>query len=187
MITVVKLGGSLLAAERLSACLAAATGIAGRIIIVSGGGSFADLIRHQQRLLGFDDIAAHRMAILSMQQTALLCHSLQPALALAESVDALKAIAESAIWLPDWRELDADGVPASWDITSDSLAAWLAGKVKADRLILVKAGRVATDADLAALQRQDLLDQAFLDFAEPSRYQISVLNHQQFLSFTCSS
>ena len=37
------------------------------------------------------------------------------------------------VWL---RE--ADPLPHSWDVTSDSIAAWIAGQVGASRLVLVK-------------------------------------------------
>jgi len=33
---------------------------------------------------------------------------------------------------------DADPLPHSWDVTSDSIAAWIAGQVGARQLILVK-------------------------------------------------
>ena len=34
--------------------------------------------------------------------------------------------------------LPLDELPASWAVTSDSIAAWVAGKVGAGRLVLVK-------------------------------------------------
>jgi aspartokinase-like uncharacterized kinase len=34
--------------------------------------------------------------------------------------------------------LPLDDLPASWDVTSDSIAAWVAGQVGAGRLVLVK-------------------------------------------------
>lgn len=187
MITVVKLGGSLLAADALLACLQAAIRLPGRIVTVTGGGVFADLIREQQHILGFTDITAHRMAILAMQQTALFCHGLLPQLTLCTSVGELMTESDHALWLPDWRELDNAGVPANWAITSDSLAAWLAEKLGAERLILVKAAPVDPALDLPQLLSQDLLDAAFLDFAQSMHGRISVFNHQHFLSFSCSS
>ena len=36
---------------------------------------------------------------------------------------------------PSWP---LDALPASWEVTSDSIAAWVAGQVGADRLVLVK-------------------------------------------------
>jgi aspartokinase-like uncharacterized kinase len=41
---------------------------------------------------------------------------------------------------------DADPLPHSWDVTSDSIAAWVAGQVGASRLVLLKPpGAVAGD------------------------------------------
>lgn len=180
--TVVKLGGSLLAAASLPACLQRAIALPGRLVIVTGGGVFADVVRSQQLHWQFGNLAAHRMAILAMQQMAMLCHSLQPGLVLCRSVDDLVHTEDKAIWLPDWHELDAAGIAASWDITSDSLAAWLAGRLNASRLLLIKAGEVEANTPLANLQQQGLLDAAFLGFAEPQRYPISVINQQCFLA-----
>lgn len=154
----------------------------GRVIIVTGGGVFADLVRTQQPIWQFDDTAAHRMAILAMQQTALLCHSLQPALGLSRSISGFADSGEKSLWLPDWQELDAGGISASWDVTSDSLAAWLAGQLNADRLLLIKAGQLAPSVSLEQLQQQGLLDAAFLRMALPQHYAISVINQQRFLS-----
>lgn len=182
MTTVVKLGGSLLAASTLPACLERAMTLPGRVVIVTGGGVFADLVREQQVHWQFDDLAAHRMAILAMQQMALLCQSLQPALSLCRSVEDFADGGEKTVWLPDWQELDQAGIAASWDVTSDSLAAWLAGRLHASQLLLVKAGVVEPNTTLAKLQQQGLLDAAFLRFAEPQRYAISVINQQCFLS-----
>jgi dihydroneopterin aldolase len=46
----------------------------------------------------------------------------------------------------DWLR-GADPLPHSWDVTSDSIAAWVAGEVGAERLVLAKAAKV----DLSAL------------------------------------
>jgi aspartokinase-like uncharacterized kinase len=37
----------------------------------------------------------------------------------------------------------ADPLPHSWDVTSDSIAAWVAGQVRARRLLLVKPAQAA--------------------------------------------
>lgn len=182
MISVVKLGGSLLSSSTLPACLAKAMSMSGRVVIVAGGGVFADLIRSEQRHWLFDEVAAHRMAILSMQQMALLCQSLQPDLTAFASVAAVPDSAEKLIWLPDWQELDQAHIPASWDITSDSLAAWLAGRLHAERLLLIKAGDFEPSASLPALQQQGLLDPAFINFTASQSFAISVINQQRFLS-----
>ena len=126
---VVKLGGSLLEAAELRPWLAALAILPGAPrVVVPGGGPFADTVRDAQARLGFHDLAAHRMAILAMQQYGLMLQALEPRLALAETSTDLAAIppGAGAVWLP-WRMVGLEpGIEPSWDVTSDSLALWLA-------------------------------------------------------------
>jgi aspartokinase-like uncharacterized kinase len=157
---VVKLGGSLHDSPTLCDRLAELATLPGPgRIVVPGGGPFADVVRHLQQSLGYDDLAAHRMAILAMQQFGLALHALEPRLSLAESDPELRA-ARAAIWLP-WRLAGlAPEIAASWDVTSDSLACWLATRVGASRLVLVKsASDLAGDPEVWA--KSGLVDQAF--------------------------
>jgi aspartokinase-like uncharacterized kinase len=179
---VIKLGGSLLLAEALPACLAAVARLPGCTLVVPGGGAFAEQVRLQQALHGFDEVTAHRMAILAMQQMALVMQSLQPDFRLLSSVADFSITVSVAIWSPAVAELDNAGIAPSWDITSDSLAAWLAGWVQADELILVKSAQVANDAKLPELQAQGMLDAGFLSFAARLACPITVLNHRDFIS-----
>ena len=179
---VIKLGGSLLPAEALPACLAAVARLPGCTVIVPGGGAFAEQVRIQQALHHFDDVAAHRMAILAMQQMALLMQSVRPDFPLLSSIADFSSTLGAAIWSPAVAELDSAGIAPSWDITSDSLAAWLAWRLQGDELILVKSAQVASDAALAKLQAQDILDPGFLAFAERLDCPITVLNQRDFIA-----
>ena len=128
---VVKLGGSLSQSDALIKCLNSVEQIyQGRaVVIVPGGGAFADQVRLAQQRWQFDDKTAHSMAILAMQQMALLIKGLKSDFSIARSVtDIRKQLLRQkiVIWSPDIVELECAGVQASWDITSDSLAAWLA-------------------------------------------------------------
>ena len=69
---VIKLGGSLAYSKTLIDCLnKIQQRYQGRaVIIVPGGGAFADQVRRAQQHWQFDDITAHHMAILAMQQMA---------------------------------------------------------------------------------------------------------------------
>lgn len=160
---VIKLGGSLLASHTLSACLSAIANHPQTVVVVPGGGLFAEQVRIAQQQHGFDDLAAHRMAILAMQQMALLCHSLNPAFEIVNT--ARNPTSRLAIWSPDIAELDAAGIAASWSVTSDSLAAWLARQIKASELIMVKAAPIAQPTTLSDLQQHGLVDEAFLAYA----------------------
>lgn len=159
---VVKLGGSLLGTGALAAWLRAlATAPGPPRVVVPGGGRFADAVRRWQGELGFDELAAHRMAILAMQQVGLHLHAMEPRLTLAESEAELRA-ARAAIWLP-WALAGRDpSLRASWEVTSDSIACWLAARLGAEALVLVKSAALpASAASAAALGRDGLVDPAF--------------------------
>jgi hypothetical protein len=163
---VVKLGGSLHDAPQLRGWLERLVALPGPPrVVVPGGGPFADAVRKLQPRLGFAEVAAHGMAILAMQQYGLYLHGLEPRLVLAESEAELRS-ARAALWLP-WRLAGrAEGIAASWDVTSDSLACWLAARLGAEVLVLVKSaalppGRHPPEA-LAAL---GVIDPAFPGFA----------------------
>ncbi|PAQ04929.1 (5-formylfuran-3-yl)methyl phosphate synthase [Mesorhizobium temperatum] len=138
---VVKLGGSTGHAAEMESWIAALAGSKLPIVIVPGGGLFADQVRATQFSMDFSDTAAHAMAILAMEQFAQVIldrdERLAPARSLDEMLRALDA-GKVPVWLPSSMALSAPDIPASWDITSDSLAAWLAGKLGANALLLVK-------------------------------------------------
>lgn len=182
---VIKLGGSLAKTGGLRECL---DKIEQRYrsraaVIVPGGGAFADQVRLAQTIWRFDDGIAHRMAILAMQQMALLFYGLKPRFSIAGSASSIThqiSQKNTVIWSPEPAELEQAGVKAGWDITSDSLAAWLANKLSADELILIKSAIIDQEQDLAELARQEVVDQAFCDFVSGSTYKISILNKVDF-------
>jgi aspartokinase-like uncharacterized kinase len=122
-----------------------------RILVVPGGGPFADAVRVADRALAFGDDAAHWMAVLAMDQHAhVLASRAAESVVVADSDEIGAAIAERLLpVLAPYAWLRAtDPLPHSWDVTSDSIAAWVAGRVGARRLVLIKVG--ASEADLAA-------------------------------------
>ena len=161
---IVKLGGSLATAPALGGWLkAVAEAPDGPWLVVPGGGPFADAIRSLQPQLGFDDLAAHRMAILAMQQYGLFLQGLEPRLRLVEDETGIRTLGPApGLFLP-WRMLGRDtGIKASWTITSDSLALVLAQRLAARELLLVKSAELPVGpVDAAALAEDGLLDAAF--------------------------
>lgn len=140
-IAVVKLGGSLANAGTLGGWLDAVLAHGrGRTVVVPGGGAFADAVRSAQVRLGFSDRAAARMAVLAMEQYAELLLDRAPSLRACSDAAAIRAAlaaSDVALWRPS-RMVESDpAIAASWDVTSDSLAAWLARRVEAHRLVLV--------------------------------------------------
>ncbi|PWB83617.1 MAG: aspartate kinase [Methylocystaceae bacterium] len=145
---VAKIGGSLWASPTLKAWLAALKLFPHRLTIVPGGGPFADAVRRAQHTIGFSDRAAHRMALLAMEQYAIALADLHPEFAAVatpqEGFAAHRRGAAVALWRPVAMASAAPHIPESWDITSDSLAAWYASEAGASALLLVKSVDIAS-------------------------------------------
>ena len=63
----------------------------------------------------------------------------------------------------------AAALPETWDLTSDSLAAWLAGALGARSLVLVKHGRFETETvDVRDLVARGAVDPLFPRFLKES-------------------
>jgi aspartokinase-like uncharacterized kinase len=140
---VVKVGGGLLAHPRhFEHVIAALESVSGAsVLIVPGGGPFADAVRDADRRLRLGDDASHWMAILAMDQVAhLIVSRLTRGALVTDAAGSTAALAAGCLpVLAPFRWLrDADPLPHSWDVTSDSIAAWVAGAVGAARLGLIK-------------------------------------------------
>jgi aspartokinase-like uncharacterized kinase len=144
---VVKLGGGLLAhAEHFAAALVeiAAAARQRRLLVVPGGGPFADAVRAVDRRLRLSDDAAHWMAVLAMDQHAQLVAARLSGGLLVTEAEEIGAAAHSGfvpVLAPSRWLREADPLPHGWDVTSDSIAAWVAGAVGARRLVLIKPPR----------------------------------------------
>jgi aspartokinase-like uncharacterized kinase len=182
---IIKLGGSLARTDSLINCLnAVEKNYRGRAaVIVPGGGAFADQVRLAQQHWQFDDHTAHHMALLAMQQMALMYRGLKPDFVIAHTVGAIQAQLDRkqvVIWSPDISELDNAGIKASWDITSDSLAAWLAKTLSATELILIKSAVIDTNLSLNQLAEQQIVDEAFCDFVAQAAFKTRIVNAQSW-------
>lgn len=183
-LVIVKLGGSLAATRTLPALLATlgeavASGMS--IVIVPGGGPFADAVRVAQSTAGFDDATAHDLALLAMAQYGRMLAALSPhelqlkrgaaaiETALVASPGAPPGVDTSSasclpraplVWLPD-PATDALEVERSWRVTSDSLALWLAVRLGAQRVVLVKTCATLARTDLGTLAASGVIDAAY--------------------------
>jgi hypothetical protein len=112
-----------------------------RVLIVPGGGPFADAIRDVDERVGVPDDAAHWMAALGMDQYAhLLVARLSNAVLVENAGSITDALAASRVPVlaPSHWLRSADPLPHSWEVTSDSIAAWVAGVMHAPHIVLVK-------------------------------------------------
>jgi hypothetical protein len=142
--TVVKIGGGLLAHRgQLETVLEVLSGIARNIplLIVPGGGPFADAVRAEDERLRLSDDAAHWMAVLAMDQYAHLIASRLPGSVIVSEADAIAAAVRAGslpVLAPSTWLRRADPLPHSWQVTSDTIAAWVAWALGARMLLLVK-------------------------------------------------
>lgn len=171
-LTVVKLGGSYAFSSALRNWIEAIAACAGRVVVAPGGGPFAEAVRMAQPKMGFDDRAAHEMALLAMEQYGCALANLAASLRPAASAVAIRRVLLAGgvpVWSATRMVRAAKDIPWSWDVTSDSLAAWLAGRIGAKRVLLVKhveppAGRLHA----AALVADGIIDAAFPRFLRAS-------------------
>ncbi|MBI3527998.1 MAG: uridylate kinase [Betaproteobacteria bacterium] len=176
---VVKLGGSLANSPELPRWLdVIATTGAGKVVLVPGGGSWADEVREAQKREGFDDRIAHRKALRAMEQYGKVLAGMRanfvPAAGIAEIHKALRND-QIAVWMPYEMIVADPSIPESWDVTSDSLAAWLAKKLNASALLLVKSLKIDAQPGIEDLVRRGWVDPAFAKFSSGKQFKIVLL------------
>jgi aspartokinase-like uncharacterized kinase len=154
---VVKVGGSLLENGCLPSLLTALGDLARthRLVVVPGGGPFADAVRDACSLHDPGGSAAHWMAILAMDQHAHLLRGLLPTARLTHGPEEIAQVLAEGLLpvLSPFRWLHAaDPLPHGWQVTSDSIAAWVAARLGARRLVLLKSipGVPGPDGDMLA-------------------------------------
>ena len=183
---VVKLGGSLYQAAELRHWLAALKALSRQqnIIIVPGGGPFAEQVRKAQQIHGFNNIIAHHMAILAMSQFGILLSSLLPNCQTFSYPNQHLVTPPLSIWLPDKQLLEQPDLVQNWDITSDSLALWLAQKYQAKKLTLIKCNPPEHVTSIDKLNKIGILDNAFSAIASPHTIPIEIIAANRYKQFT---
>jgi len=180
-VIVVKLGGSLYNTAELKLWLQtlADISLSTPIVIVPGGGPFADQVREAQTLHHFNDATAHHMALIAMKQFGLMLIALETK---CQPFDAYKPEQALSVWLPDDTLLSEPELSQSWDLTSDSLALWFASKYSADQLFLVKHVRV-NSTSIKQLAAHQIIDRSFADLFSVHSLPIQIIHYQSHANF----
>ena len=141
------------------------------ILIVPGGGRFADAVREMK----LSDEDAHWSAIRAMDQfgTHVAAFGIK-------TTDRLSIPVESSVLLPYRCTRHFDPLPHSWDITSDTIAAWVAGRLKLDLLVLksvdgirMKYGHAGT---ISRRVKTDVVDPCFIPYVLKHRIGTTIIN-----------
>src|SRR5947209_141724 len=98
---IVKLGGSLARERQFARWIEALRRCKSGVIVVPGGGPFADCVRDAQGYMRLSDAAAHRMALLAMEQYAIACASSFPdvLLMIREAHNLIISYMRTGVWL----------------------------------------------------------------------------------------
>jgi 5-(aminomethyl)-3-furanmethanol phosphate kinase len=141
------------------------------LLIVPGGGIFADTVR-QARVA---DDSAHWMAIAAMDQYGwfIASHDLK-------TTDVLKVPEKTTIFLPYISMRQRDPLPHTWDITSDSISAWVADQLGLELLLLKSVDGITREGEL---QKQittpiqnDVVDPFFIPFVMKNQIKTTIIN-----------
>lgn len=184
-LVVYKLGGSLLTLPDLKSRLAGlfklplppSIGVTSmqsltRAVLV-GGGRAADVVREWDKRFSLGDESSHELAVAAMGLNARLVHSLMPEAKWATKKSSLGglrsadriAVLDPAAVLAEAERRAADRLPRSWDVTSDSIAAYLAIQWNADALVLVKSTRRPFGKTVRDAAKKGLVDRHFSQLA----------------------
>lgn len=143
MDAVIKVGGSLAESpEKLRALCQKLGELAKKyeFIVVPGGGGFADAVRGFDKRFTLSRNVSHRMAIRAMDQFGLLLSDItlnSRVFHRLENANKLAKAGFAPIFLPSRMLFQEDPLENSWDVTSDSIAAYVANRVHAEKLVLV--------------------------------------------------
>ena len=185
---VVKLGGSVVRSAELSRWLEAIATAPQPIIVVPGGGALADEVRACQARLGFGDAAAHRMALLAMDQLAWAVAGLRQGFEVGATEADLRAALDRGsvgVWAPYALIAGRSDIEGTWRLTSDSLALWLARRIGAQRCYLIKSiARQKTRMSAAELARDGIVDEAFPSMLKDARVPSFLLGRGDQAVFT---
>lgn len=139
----IKIGGSLSRGKDLKELgrEVARLGQRHRLLIVPGGGDFADQVRESYKRYSLSDTTAHYMALLAMDQYGYMLNEMIEGSSLVEDVQSVGKVVETgraAVLLPSAMVMRTYTLPHSWQVTSDSIAAWVTWEAKCPRLVLLK-------------------------------------------------
>jgi 5-(aminomethyl)-3-furanmethanol phosphate kinase len=203
-LTVAKVGGSLFDMPHLRDRLRHWCGsVVGPVLLIPGGGSGADFIRHLDRTHGLGDEAAHWLALRMLSVNAHLLAGLLgvpvmselpieltsperkrrandlPSLTLRAGQPALFGVIDPhAFCVADNERPGA--LPHTWDVTSDSIAARVA-EVAGAELVLLKSADLAAGMSWQSAAADGLVDPTFDSIVRRSGLRVTWVNLRRSL------
>ena len=170
---VIKLGGSL--GNQVPALIAGLRDCKRPLFIIPGGGMFADVVRK----LPVDDDSAHWMAIAAMDQYGwfIVSQGIMP-------TTLLTVPDRPVVFLPYCSMRQHDPLPHSWDVSSDSIAAWVADFLGLDLVLLKSVDGIVENGNLIKQVKNpiktDVVDPFFIPFVLERKITATIINGSRF-------
>ena len=169
---IVKVGGSLY--NRIPDLVPVLIASERPLLLIPGGGPFADLVRHVQA----DNDTAHWMAIAAMEQYGWFIASFG-----ISTTDIPATPLTTTVFLP-YRYLRlTDVLPHMWDVTSDTIAAWMADTLHLDLLLLKSIDGIFINGILqkqvTVAVKSDVIDPFFIPFVLKKSVKTTIINGSQ--------
>jgi aspartokinase-like uncharacterized kinase len=144
------------------------------LFLIPGGGPFADLVRHVQ----VDKDTAHWMAVSAMEQFGLFIASFG-----ISTTDFIISPLTTTVFLP-YRYLRlTDPLPHTWDVTSDTIAAWVADALHLDLVLLKSVDGIFINGifqeQITRPVKTDVIDPFFIPFVIQNSVRATIINGTQ--------
>jgi aspartokinase-like uncharacterized kinase len=141
------------------------------VLLVPGGGPMVDVLRDLDRKHRLGQETSHELAVRMLAVNARFLAALVKQSLVVDSLDACCAvwdqhgipILDCHVFLCAGSEREAI-LPHSWDTTSDSIAAYVAWRAGAQRLVLLKSTDDPTNGDWSEAARLGIIDPWFARF-----------------------
>jgi 5-(aminomethyl)-3-furanmethanol phosphate kinase len=186
-LTVVKVGGSLFDVPELGFRLR--RWLDGQslvdVLLVPGGGPTADVIRAVDRLHGMGEEKSHWLALRALALNARILADLLSVARVLESEErqgGIEIIDPFAFCQMDERAHPTEALPHTWAVTSDSVAARVAIRMRATRLILLKSVTIPEGLDWAVASAAGYVDAAFAGVIRGASLTVRAINFRQLES-----
>jgi len=144
------------------------------LLLIPGGGPFADLVRRVR----VDNETAHWMAVSAMEQFGLFIASFG-----ISTTDAIITPLTTTVFLP-YRYLRlTDPLPHTWDVTSDTIAAWVAHVLHLDLLLLKSVDGIFINGifqeQVTRPVKTEVIDPFFIPFVIQNSVRATIINGTQ--------
>ncbi len=158
----------------------------GRVIIVPGRWRAADFIRIMESKWNLSRLVTHNMLVLTRAQFGLLINSMSAQIRPVVDEGHVRETLQRggvALWMPLSLMREVPDELTESDMSTDSIAAWLAAHLNAERLVLVKTRPFFPNGTIAQHIRDGALDAGFKKYADRVACPVTLLHKSQLARF----